>query len=197
MDKIQAMAEYILYIIAVAITPGPNCLASLENASQKGLPRCLTLNLGMLCGITVIDTVCYFALSYLASLIPSITKWLQILGAVYLFYLSYCLIRKGHISIGNSNGTFKTGLFMQLFNAKVFMLGVSAISTFVLPMSTSLIHGYLLTMVLPVLCFLCGLVWVVAGVSIAKIYNRYTRIFNFVFAGIIAWQAVKSIISIL
>ena len=57
--------EMIIYMIAMAITPGPNCILSMVNAAQKGFPKCLSLNCGMLVGILILDTVAYCLVSIL------------------------------------------------------------------------------------------------------------------------------------
>jgi len=190
------MAEYLLYIFVTSVTPGPNCIISLSNASRKGFPKCLSLNLGMLTGIIIIDTCAFFLVSFLVSFIPTVKIILQILGIIYLLYLSWCLLKKGHVSIGDSEGGFKTGLLMQFANVKVLMLGVTSVSIYVLNMMKSPLHGFLLTMIVPFVCFISGLVWAIAGSILSGVYNKYTKAFNIGFAGILLIQAVLNTVKI-
>lgn len=183
------MTEYIIYIITTAITPGPNCIISLSNASQKGFPKCLTLNLGMLLGTATVDFASFFALSVLTSVIPSLRTVLQIFGIAYLVYLAFCLIKKGSVSIGDSTGGFKTGFLMQFVNVKVMMLSVTANSIYVLPLMKSQLHGLLLVAIIPIICFLCGVVWAIAGAALSGIYNKHTKAFNLFFALVLLYQA--------
>lgn len=191
------MIEFILYIFVTAITPGPNCIVSLSNASQKGFPKCMTLNLGMFAGTATVDVIAYLLVWALISVIPSVKTVLQVLGIVYLLYLSYCLATKGQISIGSKSGDFKTGFLMQFVNVKVLMLGVTAVSMYVLDIRTSGIHGLFVTLIIPAICLFCSTVWALAGAALSGIYNKNTKIFNIGFALVLGIQAVINAVKLI
>lgn len=46
--------EFFTYITVTAVTPGPNNILSLSNASHVGFRRALPLNFGMWVGFTII-----------------------------------------------------------------------------------------------------------------------------------------------
>ena len=48
------MLDYLIYLIVMSITPGPNPILSMANAAEVGLRRGIRLNFGMLAGIAII-----------------------------------------------------------------------------------------------------------------------------------------------
>ena len=71
------MLEFFIYLVTVAITPGPNTISSMANAAEKGL-KGVTFNVGMLIGITFISTLSYLLISTLSKYIPVLYHLLQI-----------------------------------------------------------------------------------------------------------------------
>ena len=111
------MAELIIYMALMSITPGPNTIASFINASKKGILKGLTLNAGMVTGISLIATLSYALIHILGEQTPTSGAFFQILGAIYLVYIAYKLLKTGSISFENGKtGGFITGLMMQLMN---------------------------------------------------------------------------------
>lgn len=82
----RQVLEFFIYLVTVAITPGPNTISSMANAAEKGL-KGVTFNVGMLIGITFISTLSYLLISTLSKYIPILSLLLQILGIAYLVYL--------------------------------------------------------------------------------------------------------------
>mgnify|MGYP001782518128 CR=1 FL=1 len=78
------MLDLLIYMIAMAITPGPNTILSMANASKVGLRKGIWLNIGMLLGITAVTAISYAAVHILSSLIPSSEIYLKAIGALYI-----------------------------------------------------------------------------------------------------------------
>lgn len=186
------MADLIVYMLLLSITPGPNTIASLINASEKGFFKGITLNLGMVTGIFTIASASYIILATLGKSIPTSSPVFQILGAIYLLYLAYSLATKGKISLEADNkGGFKTGFMMQLVNVKVFLLCITAISSFIIPNSM----GYPTSLLIPAICFLSQIAWVLFGSAISNIYRKYSKAINIVFALMLLYLAIKNVIA--
>lgn len=187
------MADLIVYMFLLSITPGPNTITSLINASEKGFIKGISLNFGMLTGIFAVASASYILLSILGKNLPTSSPIFQILGTIYLLYLSYSLLKKGKISFeGDNKGGFKTGLMMQLVNVKVFLLCITAISSFILPGNM----GYPAVLLIPAVCFTCQIVWALFGSIISEIYKKYSKPINVVFALMLLYLAGKNIYSI-
>ena len=116
------MFEFFVYLVTVAITPGPNTISSMANAAEKGL-KGITFNLGMLLGITFISTLSFLLISILSKYIPLLSKLLQVLGVVYLVYLGVKMLnRTGRVK--EKTGTIIDGMVMQIMNVKVVSMKV-------------------------------------------------------------------------
>lgn len=186
------MTAFIIYLITMSGTPGPNTILSLQNASEKGLRKGIALNWGMAAGILLITTVSYILITVLGTLIPRLTTVLQALSIIYILYLSWKMYRKNSLPDVSSSGTFREGFLLQLVNVKVMMLAVSGISSYVLPMGYSFLTGYLVSLLIPLVCFLTGLLWGIAGEALKKIYLAHRKGANIIFALSLLALALKN-----
>ena len=174
------MLEFFIYLVTVAITPGPNTISSMANAAEKGL-KGVTFNVGMLIGIAFISTLSYLLISTLSKYIPILSLLLQILGIAYLVYLGIRMMKKRG-NAKHKTGTFIDGMVMQLMNVKVLMLCVTAISEYILPVAINSGEKWLRVYMIPLTCFLCGLLWAVAGATFKGIYEKRRKTFDYFFA---------------
>ena len=186
-----------VYIITMAITPGPNCILSMVNAAQKGFPKCLTLNLGMLAGLLILDTFAYCVVSLIVSYMPIVKPVLQVAGIIYILYLAWSIYKRGEIKVSEKGGDFRTGFILQFMNVKAILLGTSVVSNYILPANLTLFGGYLIIVYLVVMCFVCGVVWALGGAVFAKSYNAHRRVFNLFFSLILIILAVSNCISMI
>ena len=141
------MFEFFVYLVTVAVTPGPNTISSMANAAEKGL-KGVTFNLGMLIGIIFISSFSYLLISILSKYIPLLSKLLQILGVIYLVYLGIKMLKKSG-NVKEKTGTFIEGMLMQIMNVKVMMLCVTAISEYILPLDISNQERWLRVFMIP------------------------------------------------
>ena len=174
------MFEFFIYMLTMSITPGPNTITSMANAAEKGI-KGVTLNLGMFIGITFVALSSFFLISILSKYIPALTMLLQILGILYLLYLALKMLRKNSLS-NEKTGTFLDGLLMQVMNVKVLMLCVTAISEYIIPLSLTIWEGLVRVSLIPLTCFLSGLVWAVAGSAMKKLYEKKRKYLNLFFS---------------
>lgn len=190
--------ELFLYLLTMSGTPGPNTILSLQNASEKGIRKGISLNLGMLCGITLITAVTYVLISVLSSIIPRLTVILQILSIVYILFLSWKMFTKSRVEDTKEavDGSFRRGFLLQLVNVKVLMLCVSTISTYILPAYGKMLPGFLLSLTIPLMCFVTGLVWAAMGEMLKVLYNAHRRTANIIFAISLLALALKSLFSL-
>lgn len=187
------MLELLIYMISMAITPGPNTIMAMANASEKGLRKGLYLNYGMLLGITIVDFLTYAVISFLVSLIPSIIIWLKALGIIYLLYLAIHILLSKNGNVSPGSGSFLTGMMMQFANVKVMLLCFSAQTMYIIGNKNEI----LLLLLIPIVCFLCGILWAVAGSIISKIYKKRRLLINFFFSSSLMILAFLNIYALL
>lgn len=185
------MIELLIYITAMAITPGPNTILSMANAASAGLKKGIRLNIGMLCGITAVTAIAFAAAEFLYMAIPQaelIMKWAAFL---YLVFLALRMLRKAEIKEDKRSASFVEGMLLQLINIKVYLLALTAISAYIVPMTPSLVTRMAISLLIPLICFICGLVWAVGGVVIAKLFSQHMKAINTILALSLVYCAIR------
>ena len=78
--------------------------------------------------------------------------------------------------------TFWTGFVIELTNAKVWMFCFTALSTFVLPYSSSLVELAKVAVMLVLAGPVANLVWLVAGSWLNSLTEKYGRLIDIILA---------------
>jgi len=165
---------YAAYSFVMSITPGPNNVMLTASGANFGFRRTVPHMLGIAsgCGIQLV-AVC-------AGLGALFTKWpvlhtiLQWIGAAYLLWLGWKLVRSGEVAEGKAAEplTFLQGAAFQFVNPKAWVMSLSAVALF-LPAGLGLVPaaGYLIAM--QVLINLpCISVWALFGSSLRGLLMR-------------------------
>lgn len=192
-----SLADFLTYVLVSSITPGPNTLMSLENGRRKGVRRGITLNLGMLCGLTVVLTACLLFSAALLDYLPVFRPVMKILGAAYILWLAWKTLRRTGAVEGRDPGTggFLAGLCFQFINPKLYVYGITSISNFILPYFDGLPARWGMTMALVGVSFVCGVIWLACGAALAGFLNRYEKPSNAVLAALLVYCAYKIMIA--
>ena len=185
------MTSLIIYMFVMAITPGPNTLLSMANAASAGLRKGIRLNFGMLAGIAMVTAISFAASKALYAILPSAETALKIVGAAYLLYLAFRMAAKSSMGKEGNGCTFVEGMLLQLVNAKVYLLALTAISSYIIPMSDTLQGQLLLASMIPIICFVSGLAWALGGAMLSKLFQRHMRAMNIIFALTLVYCAAR------
>lgn len=185
------MINLLLYITAMAITPGPNTILSMANTAAVGLRKGVRLNIGMLIGITIVTAITFIAAEILYQAIPKAEKGMKLLAFIYLLFLAMKMLRKKNLDGKQKSASFTEGLLLQLVNVKVYLLALTAISAYIIPMASSLVDRALISTLIPTICFLSGLVWAIGGSLLKNLYEKHERFFSIAFALALLWCAIR------
>lgn len=127
---------FLSYTFLTAYTPGPNNLLSMTNASRDGFKRSIPFFFGIFTGFVVVMSACAIFSSLLFDLIPAIKPYMVILGAGYILFLAWTVLRdrphKGKTGITQGN-SFLSGMLLQFVNVKIILYGITAMSSYILP----------------------------------------------------------------
>lgn len=187
-------AEFFLYCMVSFATPGPNTLMALENGRRKGL-RGIWLNLGMLCGLSIVTLLCLAFTKTLYDALPVFQPVMKLVGAAYMLYQAWkCLRRRGVEGKDPGRGDFLTGFAMQFINPKVFLVAVSILSNYILPHFTGIPALVGMTWLLALQAFCYGVMWLVGGAALSRFLSRHEKASNVVMAALLvycAWRIVR------
>jgi threonine/homoserine/homoserine lactone efflux protein len=183
---------FLTYIFIVAITPGPNNIMSMNNAIRKGFRRALPFNFGVFTGFVIVLTLCAVFSSLLFTLIPRIQLPMKILGAAYMLYLALKpFLPSKKAGAKDLSASFIIGIALQFINPKLYIYGITAISSFILPWYTEIPIMAFFIFLLSFMGFACTVTWSFFGSLLSKVFNKYGRIINIVMALLLIYCAVS------
>lgn len=151
---------------------------------------------GFVIGFLLIDTTLVLMAHFLGDVLGSYVKWLSYAGALYMVCLAVMIVVKSGQSKEDmaKSCSIKTGIIIEVTNAKVWMFCLTALGTFALPYSSSLIElakvGALLTLAGPV----ANLVWLVAGSALNSLTEKFGRVIDVILAAALILCALMLIL---
>lgn len=184
--------HYLSYVLVMSITPGPNNIMSMSTASRLGFRRSYPFNLGVWAGFSVVMLLCTLFCSTLSALVPKIEPFMLLLGAAYMLHLAWKIFRSDTVSEKEGGrGTFVSGLLLQFVNVKIWLAGIVATQTYVLPSFQDDIPRLILFALLQAACgFASTVIWSLFGSLLKTLFSRYARITNTVMALLLVYCVI-------
>jgi cysteine/O-acetylserine efflux protein len=188
---------FLIYVFVTTFTPGPNNILSMTNAVHFGYRRILGFLAGICVGFYVVMVASGLLNVVLAAALPSIKIWLNILGALYMLYLAYHIIRSKPMEEGEGQGnlnTFKAGFIMQFLNIKCILYGITVFSLFIIDRYHDPLMIAVFSLILTGVGFVSISSWALGGNIFRKFLKRYYKIFNYVMGGLLIYTAIASLL---
>lgn len=185
--------SFLTFILICGITPGPANLTSLATSLQYGRKPALRQWLGLISGALTDAFVSVVIVFFLGTALNQYVKWLAFAGTAYLTYLAFKMFKRTYSSEQKAvkEPGFLTGYILNLTNVKIILTCVTALSSYVLPVSTNffmiLVFGITIGVALPS----CNLVWLFLGLSLQKFFIKHQKIVNIVLGLSLIYCAVK------
>lgn len=185
--------SFLTYAVVTAVTPGPNNIMSLSNASRKGFRGALPFNLGIGVGFSIVMLLCTTFCSLLSSLIPKIKLPMLLAGAAYMLYLAWETFRSGGgIEENHSRDGFVSGLLLQFINPKIYIYCIMSMEAYILPYY----HGQPVPLVgfallLAFIGFAFTLCWAAFGSVFKWLFSRHAKAVNTVMALLLVYCALS------
>ena len=134
---------FLVYCAIMAVTPGPNNLMSLYLGARGGWHGFWSFFGGSMTGLGVKCVLCGLLNVLLAEKVPVLVPYLKWLGAAYMLYLAFCMVKSG-VQSGedeekSGEGTFRSGVLLQVLNVKSWVAALSIFSVYVIPFTTAVI----------------------------------------------------------
>lgn len=190
------LPSLLLYILALGYTPGPSNLCAFHSGIHFGRGNAMRIWWGFVIGFLIIDTSLVLITHFLGDVLGPYVKWLSYAGAIYMACLAVMIIVKSGQSKEDmaKSCSVRTGIVIEVTNAKVWMFCLTALGTFVLPYSSSFIElakvGGLLILAGPI----ANLVWLVAGSALNSLAEKYGRVIDVILAAALVFCALMLIL---
>jgi threonine/homoserine/homoserine lactone efflux protein len=165
---------YATYSFVMAITPGPNNVMLTASGANFGFRRTVPHVLGIATGHAVQMIAVSAGLGALFTAWPILQTILQWVGAAYLVFLGWKLIRSGEVRAGHAPQpiTFLQAAAFQFVNPKAWVMSLSGAALFLpegmgLMAATAAIVSVMVIVNLP-----CITVWAVFGSALRGLLTR-------------------------
>ncbi|MDP1932453.1 MAG: LysE family translocator [Gammaproteobacteria bacterium] len=123
-----------LFIIAMVATPGPNNLMLMASGANFGFRRTVPHILGISIGCQLLLLAIALGIGQLFTLYPQALIVLRVLGATFLFYLAWLLVRPARKSLQVGRDaqplSFWQATLFQWVNPKAWVMGITAVATY-------------------------------------------------------------------
>ena len=184
---------FLTYAVVTAVTPGPNNLLSMSNASRLGFRHALPFCLGIWMGFSVVMVLCTLFCDLLGSILPKIKTPMLIVGAAYMLFLAWTTLRSGTaLETDRRRDGFLSGLLLQFVNPKIYIYGIVSMEVYILPYfsgQTLALLGFAL--LLSSIGFFFTLCWSAFGSVFRRLFSKYARVVNTVMALLLVYCAVS------
>ncbi|NUP52253.1 MAG: leucine efflux protein LeuE [Catenulispora sp.] len=187
------LPEFLLGAVLIVLLPGPNSLYVLSVAARKGVRRGYTAAAGVFLGDTVLLTLTALGGASLLGRSPALFDVVKYLGAAYLAYLGFGMIRSavrelrarvksggdvaGEAPRAGAEYPFRKALIVSLLNPKAILFDLAFLSQFVDPHAAHPVPAFaLLSVIVQTLsvCYLSTLIF--SGDRLAARFRRRRRL---------------------
>lgn len=161
------------FTLVGAISPGPVNVIAASSGARAGYRKTTPYVLGASASYTFVVAISCMSLEQVTLIVPQITWFLKISGAMFLLYVAYKIaISKGFASVQEDGDPtlpgFREGVLVQVLNPKAWLFAMSGVSLFTQgqnPAMMFFINFYIISFVL---CFAGVSVWGVMGNYISQ-----------------------------
>lgn len=128
----QNLLATLAFVFISVGTPGPNNIASAAMGILHGYRKTLPFLLGIVTSFFISCLLSAWAASTLLAHFPTLEAVLHYVGAAYILYLAYNILKATYSFEDKPAATpgFASGFFLQLFNPKFFVFALTLFTTF-------------------------------------------------------------------
>ncbi|NOH51857.1 LysE family translocator [Vibrio coralliilyticus] len=161
----------VVFAFVGAVTPGPVNLLATTTAVNDGLRAASKHVMGASIAYAVVVFGTGQMMQTLASTLPKLEFWMQLVGSSFLFYLAYQIfaapVQDVTVQQGNSSG-WVTGSLTQILNPKAWLVAMSGVSLYVIGQENEQYSLWLFTLVSLLVCVIGVGIWAMIGSVLAN-----------------------------
>jgi len=188
---------FLAYVVVTTFTPGPNNILAMSNAMRFGYKRTLGFLVGMFTGFFLVMLACGLLNVALVNRLPQVRFWLNLLGAGYMVYLAFHIMRSGAMEDSADKrdlNSFTVGFGLQFLNLKVILYGITVYAMFITPTFQNPATVSLFALVLAAIGFIAISCWASGGNIFRQTLRKHYRLFNLAMAGLLIYTAIAALL---
>lgn len=157
--------SFFSYVTVMSITPGPNNLMLATSGVNFGLRRTLPMLVGILVGCAIQTAIAGLLLEVLLAWMSAVRLPLTLLGAAYLFWLSWKILRSGAPEMREKAQpmTLLGGAMFQAINPKAWLMATNVALMYTASSGIPVVMIGFMALNLP-----CILIWAAMGDRLGK-----------------------------
>jgi cysteine/O-acetylserine efflux protein len=165
------------FVLISTFTPGPSNIASASMGVLHGYKHTLSYQVGLAAGVFFVMLVSGWVSSALLQMIPGLEPALRYIGAGYMLYLAFAILRASYIFTERDTRPlgFTHGLMLQILNPKLFFYAFTLFSAFLVSTTRNLPLLVLVAALLSATAFCATSTWALFGAAI-KVYLHQPRV---------------------
>lgn len=188
---------FITYTFVMSITPGPNNVMLTASGARFGFRRTVPHILGVVSGFTLQLLAVCAGLSAVFTRWPRLQTALSWVGAAYLVYLGWQLLRSS-VAAAEAHSrpvSFVQATLFQFLNPKAWVMSLTAATLFLPHELGALLAGLYMALVMEAIGVPCMTVWALFGSGLKRFLAapRARMLFNGVMAVALVATAVLMI----
>ncbi|WP_304856234.1 hypothetical protein [Adlercreutzia caecimuris] len=187
------------YCFVQGITPGPANLCSLATTLRYGRTLAVRQWYGLIAGFYAVSFASVLVVWTVGQVASGLMGWLTVAGAAYVLWLAWTMVaprREGH-GLYEVKPTAASGFLLQITNVKILVLCLTALCSYVLPLSDHPLALVAAGLVMPLIGIGCNLAWIYAGELLRSFYERHRRRVDGVMAASLALCAATMVAPLL
>ncbi len=169
------------YVLISTFTPGPSNLSSASMGVLHGYKHTLRYQVGLAAGVFGVMLLSGWISATLLSLMPALEPALRYVGAAYILYLAFGVLKASYIfaeqsaeQTANRLG-FAHGVALQVLNPKLIVYAFTLFGAFLAPITGNVVLLVLAAALLAATSFGATSVWALFGTAI-KTYLHNPRL---------------------
>ena len=183
------------FVLISTFTPGPSNISSASLGVIHGYKNTLNYQMGLAAGVFIMMLLSGWLSTGLLAIFPALEPALRYLGAGYILYLAFGILRATYIfteqnvkSVG-----FAHGFILQILNPKMIVYAFTLFSAFLAPITNNLALVALVAALLAIVSFGATSAWALFGTAIKRhLHNPYLNLtINIVLSLFLVYAAVE------
>jgi cysteine/O-acetylserine efflux protein len=120
------------FVLISTFTPGPSNISSASMGVLHGYKHALNYQVGLAAGVFLVMLLSGWVSTALLQFIPALEPALRYIGAGYLLYLAFGILKASYIFTEQDTKPlgFTHGVMLQILNPKLFFYALTLFSTF-------------------------------------------------------------------
>lgn len=178
---IYTLVNFFIYAVVNAFTPGPGNILALNTVTNFGWKKGRRLFFGIFAGYYVVEIICAIFVYGIGAFLPKALMVMKYIGAAYILWLTIHIALSKPESVDETGeASFMKGFLLQFVNIKIYMFGITALTGFITPYSSSLAVLLGFELLIATIGTIATMTWIGMGILLQKIYLKYYRIINII-----------------